>query len=538
MTTISSPLNPEQEAACSMLLSAIANEQNAAVLGIAGSGKTYSVAGLLHLLKDGEKTVCVVAPTHRAVSVLQQLLHNAGLTTEVRTMHSAIYKPLWKQPLLGQLADWLRTASEAFARSASYPTPQWLLDVIAPGQAASDPLTAKQVHDFFHGADLSLKDEDMVAAALKAARIDPLNVLLDVHNPQTTDGWVPRTEMLAEVIIADESSMLLQGQASDLSRLCNTLIVIGDPLQLPPVSKNRGEDGALDPEYMESLGMTVSTLTQNMRQSGTGGAQIADLGGRLRKRALEFGDVTFEMVRNTMYAAADEPGSAISFRDDWPLIDILRGTPAIVWRNNRRHSLNVRVRSAAEITPDTLGIGEQLIVNWIPKSRAGIIEDPDMRLTVNSLWRVAALEADYTTLIDAAGNKVKAQLRMDHPDLDQLADLREYDPDVVPLMPKLGSWGLYVEPAWGLTCHKMQGAEADHVLISWSELGAISHSRMGLKRGTDGIPAWVKWFYTALTRARSRVTFVRNERTLSPAKWEDIADALSDIEPNSSRPIL
>ena len=63
-----------------------------------------------------------------------------------------------------------------------------------------------------------------------------------------------------------------------------------------------------------------------------------------------------------------------------------------------------------------------------------------------------------------------------------------------------------VEPALALTVHKSQGSEADHVILLWPEITAVSAtSADGRERASSFERALL---YTAITRARQRVDLV------------------------------
>ena len=63
-----------------------------------------------------------------------------------------------------------------------------------------------------------------------------------------------------------------------------------------------------------------------------------------------------------------------------------------------------------------------------------------------------------------------------------------------------------VEPALALTVHKSQGSEADHVILLWPEISAVSATSADGRESASGFER--KLLYTAITRSRQRVDLV------------------------------
>ena len=63
-----------------------------------------------------------------------------------------------------------------------------------------------------------------------------------------------------------------------------------------------------------------------------------------------------------------------------------------------------------------------------------------------------------------------------------------------------------VEPALALTVHKSQGSEADHVILLWPEITAVSASSADGRESASSFERIL--LYTAITRARQRVDLV------------------------------
>src|SRR3954452_24617626 len=85
-------LNDDQAAAMDQILAAYdAGETRHVLTGNAGTGKTTLVQMLVEAFKKKKVSVCVTAPTHKAVSVLTSKLRDAELhSVETMTIHSLL----------------------------------------------------------------------------------------------------------------------------------------------------------------------------------------------------------------------------------------------------------------------------------------------------------------------------------------------------------------------------------------------------------------------------------------------------------------
>ena len=198
------------------LLSAPASDaqRTIAVIGKAGSGKTLLLAELTAALKKAgvdivsgdwegrrkkdRRTLAVLAPTNKAASVLR----NRGVPAT--TIHRILYTPVY-DPEYEKIAEWLGGEGEK-------PNIEGLTEE-ALARAASAFAT--------HGS---------VPAALAAAGL---------RGSDFITGWKRREEPL-DIGFIDESSMLDEKQVEDLKEIFPTLVLFGDPAQLPPVQSSGG----------------------------------------------------------------------------------------------------------------------------------------------------------------------------------------------------------------------------------------------------------------------------------------------------------
>ncbi|MGX7199202.1 ATP-dependent DNA helicase [Enterococcus nangangensis] len=79
----------EQFAALELCLTS----QISCLIGGAGTGKSFVTASIVHQLKNNNKKVVVLAPTHKAREALQDKLNQENVSTTVRTIHSFVHNP-------------------------------------------------------------------------------------------------------------------------------------------------------------------------------------------------------------------------------------------------------------------------------------------------------------------------------------------------------------------------------------------------------------------------------------------------------------
>ncbi|MEL6573093.1 MAG: AAA family ATPase, partial [Pseudomonadota bacterium] len=225
-----------------------------AVIGKAGSGKTLLLAELYKALKEAgvdvisgdwegkrrkdRRTLAILAPTNKAASVLR----NRGVPAT--TIHRILYTPVY-DPEYEKVAEWL-------AGQGDKPEIEGLSDVALDRAAAS------------------YRDNTSIPAALAAAGL---------RGSDFITGWKRREDPL-DIGFIDESSMLDAKQFEDLQEIFPTLLLFGDPAQLPPVQAAGGM-------VFETLPQNrVKTLERVHRQDADN--PILDLAHALADPSLEF----------------------------------------------------------------------------------------------------------------------------------------------------------------------------------------------------------------------------------------------------------
>jgi len=345
------------------------------------------------------------------------------------------------------------------------------------------------------------------------------------------------------LFIVDEASMIPDTSASDGSLFGSRkllhdlmeyvysgenckLLLIGDTAQLPPVGIEISP--ALHPDYLKSnfnLQIRTYELREVVRQSRESGilANATNLREKIREDSLDipifdnsgFDDVyrldgnELQEFLQDVYASAE-------------LEDIV-----MVCRSNKRANIyNREIRNRILYHEDELTAGDHLMVVrnnyfWLPKgSEAGFIANGDMieLLRIRNIKQVYGHRfADVTfRLIDYPDEKeidafiMLDTLMADSPALPMDAQNRLLEnvmldyadiPSRAMRMAKIGQNqyfnALQVKFAYALTCHKTQGGQWKHVFVDQGYLKEDMIDR-----------EYLRWLYTALTRATDKVYLV------------------------------
>jgi len=295
-----------------------------AVIGKAGSGKTMLLARLYTALQEAgvdiisgdwegkkrkdRRTLAILAPTNKAASVLR----NRGVPAT--TIHRILYTPVY-DPEYEKVAEWL-------AGQGDRPEIEALTDV-----ALERAWNSYQINK-------------SVPAALASAGL---------RGSDFITGWKRREESL-DIGFIDESSMLDEKQFGDLQEIFPTLVLFGDPAQLPPVQSSGGM-------VFETLPKTrVKSLERIHRQDA--GNPILDLA-----HALADPDVDFHhFERLVEEAAAKDERVQMTQRVE---AQLMARSPCLVWRNATRIRLIHAFRAAFNAPLDELLEGEPLICDGI-----------------------------------------------------------------------------------------------------------------------------------------------------------------------------
>lgn len=452
------------------LLSPPASDKSSvmAVIGKAGSGKTLLLAELYKTLaeagvdivsgdwegrkKKDRRTLAILAPTNKAASVLR----NRGVPAT--TIHRILYTPVY-DPEYEKIAEWL-------AGQGDRPEVEGLTDVALDRASTS------------YGINKS------IPAALAAAGL---------RGSDFITGWKRREEPL-DIGFVDESSMLDSKQFEDLTEIFPTLLLFGDPAQLPPVQSSGGMVFETLPENR------VLTLSRVHRQEADN--PILDLAHALADPQLDF--YAFEkMVED---AAGRDERVVMAQRVE---ADLMSRSPVLVWRNATRIRLIHAFRSAFGAPSDELLEGEPLICDGIELP----VKHRKKRLDLEARGLIKGAHVIYLGPGRKPGFSRLHVIGAEEPQVSAASIVKiEMEGEEEPFIPFAARMGATFLHGAAVTIHKAQGSQWDTVQVFAPDIYAAS--RMG--RVEAGQPLWKRLAYVAITRAETQLRWVVRNRLGRP----------------------
>lgn len=256
------------------------------------------------------------------------------------------------------------------------------------------------------------------------------------------------------LLIVDEISMVNKELMQDLRSLNIPIIGLGDPAQLPPV--NGTNDILLKPDIF---------LTKVYRNDG-GLLELATDIRNGKKLKREYDSVQFR--RNSI------------MRD----LHLLSDDSIIICRYNKtRNELNAKIREKVKRFKEPIEVGDKLIV--LNNSRTTGL----MNGSIVQVLNIDYVNLDYDfAIIDIKNDigviqKVKVNLNVILGTPSKLRQSR-YDDSI-----------LSVDYAYAITCHKSQGSEFKEVFV--------------IVEG-EQYDDFQQWYYTAVTRAMSKLYIYKN----------------------------
>jgi len=447
-----------------------------AVLGKAGSGKTLLLAALTRALDEAgvetvsgdwegrrrreRRTLAILAPTNKAASVLR--MRGVPATTIHRILYTPVYHPEYEK-----IAEWLAGQGER-------PAIEGLTDQALARAAA------------FYQAQKS------IPGALAAAGL---------RGSDFITGWKRREEPL-DIGLVDEASMLDTRQFEDLKEIFPTLILFGDPAQLPPV---KSTDGMV----FESLPAPARlTLSRIHRQEA--GNPILDLAHALADPALDFHG--FE--RMVQEAASRDARVRMAERVE---VDLMARSPVLVWRNATRIRLINAFRAVHEAPETELLPGEPLICDGIELP----LRHRKKRLDLEARGLIKGAQVVYLGPGKRAGFSRLHVIGAEDPLISAASIVKIEKPDEAePFIPFAANMGAVFLHGAAVTIHKAQGSQWPDVQVFAPDIDAAS--RMG--RSEAGQPLWKRLAYVAITRAEERLHWVVRNRLSKPSAPLSVAD--------------
>ncbi|WP_368185128.1 ATP-dependent RecD-like DNA helicase [Aestuariibius sp. HNIBRBA575] len=440
-----------------------------AVIGKAGSGKTLLLAELYKALKDAgvdvisgdwegkkrkdRRTLAILAPTNKAASVLR----NRGVPAT--TIHRILYTPVY-DPEYEKIAEWLAGEGEK-------PKIEGLTDVALDRAWASFQLNAS------------------VPAALAAAGL---------RGSDFITGWKRREEGL-DIGFVDESSMLDKRQFDDLQEIFPTLLLFGDPAQLPPVQSEGGM-------VFETLPPERSLILSRVHRQDAGNP-ILDLAHALADPQLDFH--TFERMIEEASQKDDRVVMAQRVESD-----LMARSPVLVWRNATRIRLIHAFRAAYKAPGDELLEGEPLICDGIELP----LKHRKKRLDLEARGLIKGAQVVYLGPGRKPGFSRLHVMGAEDPQVSAASIVKiEQEGDEEPFIPFAARMGATFLHGAAVTIHKSQGSQWDTVQVFAPDIYAAS--RMG--RVEAGQPLWKRLAYVAITRAENRLLWVVRNRLGLPS---------------------
>jgi len=439
-----------------------------AVIGKAGSGKTMLLAKLYHALEEAgvdvisgdwegrkrkdRRTLAILAPTNKAASVLRN--HGVPATTIHRILYTPVYDPEYEK-----VAEWLAGQGEK-------PEIEGLTEV-----ALDRAFASYQVHK-------------SVPAALAAAGL---------RGSDFITGWKRREEAL-DIGFVDESSMLDEKQFEDLKEIFPTLLLFGDPAQLPPVQSSGGM-------VFETLpAPRVLTLNRIHRQDA--GNPILDLAHALADPQLDF----YAFERMIEEASKEDERVVMAQRVE---ADLMARSPCLVWRNATRIRLIHAFRAAFDAPSDELLAGEPLICDGIELP----LKHRKKRLDLEARGLIKGAQVIYLGPGRKPGFSRLHVMGAEDPQVSAASIVKiEQEGDEEPFIPFAARMGATFLHGAAVTIHKAQGSQWDTVQVFAPDIYAAS--RMG--RVEAGQPLWKRLAYVAITRAERQLRWVVRNRLARP----------------------
>ncbi len=457
-----------------------------AVLGKAGSGKTLLLAELYKSLKDAgvdvvsgdyegrkrrdRRTLAILAPTNKAASVLR----TRGVPAT--TIHRILYTPMY-DPEYEKIAEWL-------AGNGEKPEIEGLSEVALDRAFAS------------------YQANSSVPAALAAAGL---------RGSDFITGWKRREDPL-DIGFVDESSMLDAKQFADLKDIFPTLVLFGDPAQLPPV---KAEGGKMVFETLPEGRQLV--LNRVHRQ--TADNPILDLAHALADPQVDF----YRFEKLVAEAAAKDDRVVMAQRVE---SDLMARSPCLVWRNATRIKLIHAFRNAFGAPADELLEGEPLICDGIELP----MKHRKKRLDLEARGLIKGAQVIYLGPGRKPGFSRLHVTGAEDPQVSAASIVKiELEGDEEPFIPFAARMGAtFLHGAAG-TIHKAQGSQWDTVQVFAPDIEIAA--RMG--RVEAGQPLWKRLAYVAITRAENRLCWVVRNRLARPTgllRTDDLVVAPTPLE--------
>ena len=262
-----------------------------------------------------------------------------------------------------------------------------------------------------------------------------------------------------DLIVLDEISMVNEEMGNDVLSFGKPVLVLGDPMQLPPV-KGTGyflserPDALLTEIHRQAEGNPIIALSKHVREKGNVPVNFADNAGRVpRQRSEDFTDGSYQFLTG---------------------------------KNVTRNNLNQRLRAKLGYSGIYPQPGESLIC--LKNSTKDRQLYNGMFVVVNE---VTALEDNFLLPLD-----ITTEMSVSYEDVPALASIFDNSPPIDEVPYFIIKEREQFDYGYCITVHKAQGSQFDKVVLF-----------------DDGFLSWKaddrrRWLYTAVTRAVDEVYVV------------------------------
>jgi exodeoxyribonuclease-5 len=302
----------------------------------------------------------------------------------------------------------------------------------------------------------------------------------------------------------DEASMLDDRALEDLREIFPTLLLFGDPAQLPPV-QGQGTAGGMVFEKLPPG--QVKSLTRVHRQEAD--SPILDLAHALGDPLLEF-DAFENMVRE---AARRDERVRVEGRVD---SDLMARSPVLVWRNATRIKL-IHAFRTAHGAPETLLPGEPLICDGLELP----LKHRKKRLDLEARGLIKGAQVIYLGPGRKPGFSKLHVIGAEEPQVSAASIVKiEKEGEEEPFIPFAAAMGATFLHGAAVTIHKAQGSQWDVVQVFAPDIFVAA--RMG--RVEAGVQLWKRLAYVAITRAATELRWVVANRLARPTQALGVED--------------
>jgi exodeoxyribonuclease-5 len=346
--------------------------------------------------------------------------------------------------------------------------------------------------------------------------VDEASMIADYTAPTSSNPWSSRN------LLEDLIEYVFKGTN-------NKLILIGDEGQLPPVGSDFSP--ALNLEYLRNTVFDIEVyyhkLTEVARQSKDSGilmnaTEIRNMNSyqeiQLKPNSLDFIDLQGDELQDALESSYDKYG--------------VEETLIICRSNKRANQYNDHIRSRVFYHDEEINSGDMIMAvknnyTWLPEdSEPGFIANGEMMAITKILNReemygfkfvdVNVKLTDYPKMDEIKVKLLVDTLHSESPSLsrdDQKRLFFEVEKDYLDEKNRTKRFKKVVEDpyfsaiqikyAYAVTCHKSQGGQWENVFVDQGYVHPDAKNK-----------EYLRWLYTAITRATSKVYLINFERDL------------------------